>query len=136
MNHVGVRSLARPSRYAGLSVLPPFFAIPYDSQEVLVSPGLPSNLRNPVVAWFAEHAVVLKGEYPALFVQMRRALATVSTSIAPWQRTEAYTRHMAEESAALLNVLLERIRRAVPGSAAALTSAVDVDVDGRLITRI
>ena len=121
---VAVRSATRPTRPRGLSALPPFTAVRYDGPpEVLIAPGRPANLRNPIVAWFAEHAAVLNDDYPALFVQFRRALAMI-TNDAP----------RPESAAELLNSTLDRIRRSVPEASQPLSKYIDADESGQLVS--
>jgi hypothetical protein len=121
----------QPVRPAGLSVLPPFAAVRYASAEVMIAPHSPANLSNPIVAWFADHAVPLNADYPALFAQFRRALAIVAND----EEEPDGGVQPAHSAAALLNATLDRIRRSVPYAAPALSAEAYAGEHGWLLSR-
>lgn len=132
-NTVIVRSGNRPARPPGLSVLPPFTAVPYEPSEVLVGSGYPANLRNPIISWFADSAAMLEAEYPALFAQFRRALASVANLIGKEDKEKPGVTASAVE---LLNGALDRIRRSVPYASDVLATEVYAGDDFTLRSRM
>lgn len=127
-----VRSPERAARPSGLTVLPPFSTIRYQSSEIVIAPGYPANLHHPIVAWFAEHAVGLNAAYPAIFTQFRRALATIA-NLDYGGREEK--RRLADGAADLLNATLDRIRRSVPEAPGVLSWETYADDSYRLRAR-
>ena len=128
-----VRSGKRPTRPRGLSVLPPFSAVRYEPSDVVVGSGYPANLRNPVVGWFADSAAMLEAEYPALFAQVRRALALVANSVG---EKDDEKRDATTSAVELLNGALDRIRRSVPFASDVLATEVYAGEDFTLRSRM
>lgn len=91
-------------RLSGSALFPPFSAIRYETADIVIKPQYPANLRNPLVEWFFGNALELSGEYPALFVQFRRALAAIAS-----RRRSLLGGY--ESGAELMNVTMDRIRR-------------------------
>ncbi|MBE8524788.1 ATP-binding protein [Amycolatopsis sp. H6(2020)] len=99
---LGPLTRARPS---GGFLLPPFAGVDYDPVGIVIQPRYPANTSNPVVRWFFENAGELHREYPALFVQFRRALDIV-------RNNEVSFPGRGREGVKLINAVMERIRRA------------------------
>jgi hypothetical protein len=124
----GTEQRVRPE---GLSVLPPFAAARYPAPEILIVPYGPANLTNPIVAWFAENAVRLNADYPALFAQFKRALAIVAND----EVTLDDGVPPADSAADLFNTTLDRIRRSVPYISPALSATAYAGEHGWLLSR-
>ncbi|WP_086839389.1 HD domain-containing protein [Amycolatopsis kentuckyensis] len=99
---ISVRPLncARPS---GSSLMPPFAGVGYDSARTVIRSMYPANIANPLVMWFFENAVELYRDYPALFVQFRRALDNVANREGGFAGLK--------EGVKLMNAVMDRIRR-------------------------
>jgi hypothetical protein len=67
----------RPERSPGFSVFPPLTVLNYTSPGIVMRPGSPANLLNPIIAWFAKMASILNSDYPAFFTQFQHTLTMV-----------------------------------------------------------
>jgi hypothetical protein len=118
----------------GLALLPPFSFVCYDPSDLVVKPGFPANLSNQLISWLAEQWDTLgENEYPAIFSQVRRALAMVTNLNSIARRDVLTAKEIIVDGADLLNSALSKLRRSIEQPPEILSCKVYADTEHWLL---
>jgi hypothetical protein len=114
----------------GVDLLPPLAGVECGPSTLVIRPGMPANLANPIVRWYFENAKDLYLEYPAIFAQIKRALAGLAGRGLDYP---AESDKRSKEGVELIKLTMGRIRQTFSDLPQAFYREVRLSEDGALV---